>query len=619
MTRLPEGLRVDRALKLVWHASPRWASVSASLMALQGLLPLAWLYVVKLLVDQLTASGSGTPDVGAVFEGVAILLGVAFAIAFLTVLCAAISGYATSALGHLVTDSVQQVVHAKSVTLDLEYYENPLAFDKLHRAQREAPGRPTQVARELAELTQHGLTLVGLLVLLARFHWGVVAVILVASLPLLAFRLKHSQILYDWHRSVTLTERLGRYFNDVLTTPSSAKELRVFGFEKVVRERFTEIRQQLRTAALGLAATRHRREFLIGLGATVAGYVTIGFVAYRAVAGNISIGDLVMYFGAFQIAMNSLRVTLTRLGNVYENNLFLSALAELLEVEKAVLEPSEPRAVPKPIREGLRVEHLTFRYPGTTRTVLEDVSMTIGRGQLIAFVGPNGSGKSTMIKLLARLYDPTNGRITLDGTDIREFATKEFRAELSVIFQDYVHYHMSARDNIWLGMANSPPNEARILDAARRAGIDDVLQRLKKGYDTILSRSLADGEDLSIGQWQRLSLARSLYRDAQVIIMDEPTASMDAGAEHEFFETFRASVGGRTAVVVSHRLTMARLADHIYVFDRGRIAEHGAHDELVGRRGLYATLFQQQAAPYQDAWKVGMNPPTGTEMLVSKR
>jgi ATP-binding cassette, subfamily B, bacterial len=389
--------------------------------------------------------------------------------------------------------------------------------------------------------------------------------------------------------------------------------LRVFGFESVVRGRFAEIRRQLRAAALALAAKRHQKEFFIGLGAALAGYGTIAFVAYRAVAGSISIGDLVMYFGAFQIAMNSLRVTLSGLGNVYENNLFLSALAELLAVEKAVLEPTQPRAVPKPIRDGLRVEHLTFRYPGTTRTVLADVSMTIGRGQLIAFVGPNGSGKSTMIKLLARLYDPTEGRITLDGIDIREFSTQDFRGELSVIFQDYVHYQMSARDNIWLGMAGSPPDDARILDAARRAGIDDVLQRLKKGYDSVLSRSLADGEELSIGQWQRLSLARSLYRDAQIIIMDEPTASMDAGAEHEFFDTFRASVGGRTAVVVSHRLTMARLADHIFVFDQGRIAEHGSHDELVSQHGLYAKLFQQQAAPYQEAWKGGIASRSAAE------
>jgi ATP-binding cassette, subfamily B, bacterial len=583
-------------------------------MAVQGLLPLAWLYVVKLIVDQLSGSSPINANPADVFDSVAILLGVAFAIAFLTGLCSAVSGYATTALAHLVTDSVQQLVQAKSVTLDLEYYENPLAFDKLHRAQREAPGRPTQIARELAELTQHGLTLVGLLVLLARFHWGVVVVILLASLPLLVFRLRHSQSLYDWHRSVTMTERLGRYFNDILTTPGSAKELRVFGFEGVVRERFAAIRKQLRAAAFGLAAKRHQKEFLIGFGAALAGYGTIGFVAYRALEGTISIGDLVMYFGAFQIAMNSLRVTLTGLGNVYENNLFLSALAELLAVEKAVVEPSQPRAVPKPIREGLSVEHLTFRYPGTNRTVLDDVSMQIGRGQLVAFVGPNGSGKSTMIKLLARLYDPTHGRITLDGIDIKEFATKDFRGELSVIFQDYVHYQMSARDNIWLGMANAPANDARILDAARRAGIDDVLQRLQRGYDTVLSRSLADGEELSIGQWQRLSLARSLYRDAQVLIMDEPTASMDADAEHEFFDTFRASVGGRTAIVVSHRFTMARLADHIYVFDGGRIAEHGAHDELVGRRGLYARLFEHQAAPYQQAWNTGAVSRSGAEV-----
>jgi ATP-binding cassette subfamily B protein len=567
-------------------------------MVIQGVLPLAWLMVVKLIVDRLTgAAGNLTPEEN--FEGLAVLLGVAFGVSVVTALCAAISGYASTALGHLVTDSVQQLVQRKSVSLDLEYYENALAYDKLYRAQREAPSRPTQIVLQLAQLGQSFLTLAALLVLLATFHWGVVAVLLFASLPLVAYRLKFSQALYDWRRSVTLTERRAKYLNDLVSTPQSAKELRLFGFEAVMRERYATIRAELRKALLGLTGERHRKEFVFHTVAALAGYSTMAYVAYRAVYGEVSIGDLVMYFGAFQIALTSLRAVLSGIGTLYEHNLFLSSLDEFLQVPKNVLEPRQPRSIPRPFRDAIRVEGVTFRYPGTDRLVLDDLNMTIGLGQTVALVGSNGSGKSTLIKLLCRLYDPTEGRITIDGIDIREFSPNALRREISVIFQDYVHYHMSARENIWLGRCDVPPDDSLIVAAAKQAGLDENLQRLKDGYDTVLSRSLADGAELSIGQWQKLSLARSLYRDAQFIILDEPTSSMDAGAEYEFFETFRALAKERTAIIVSHRFSTVRGADQIYVIDGGRVTENGTHDDLVALGGLYAKLYGQQASHYR--------------------
>ena len=597
--RVPTGLRVDRALGLVWRAAPRWAMLSASLMAVQGLLPLAFLFTAKLVLDRLTAAGAENLTLQENFQSLTVLLGVALLIAVVTSLCRAVGEYSGLALGHLVTDSVQQLVQRKSVSLDLEYYENALAYDKLHRAQREAPTRPTQIVLQLTQLGQASLTLIALLVLLATFHWALVFVLLIASLPLVAYRLKFSQALYDWRRSVTLTERRAKYLNDLISTPQSAKELRLFGFERVMRERYAAIRANLRGALLGLTAKRYRKEVIFDSVAALAGYGTMAFVAYRALSGEVSIGDLVMYFGAFQIALSSLRTVLSGVGLLYEHNLFLSNLDEFLEVPKNVTEPEQPRPVPNPFKDAIRLEGLNFKYPGTDRVVLQNLDMTFGRGETIALVGANGSGKSTLIKLLCRLYDPSAGRITIDGTDVREFSTNALRQEISVIFQDYVHYHMSARENIWLGRCSEPPDDARIVDAAKQAGIDDNLQRLKDGYDTILSRSLADGAELSIGQWQKVSLARALYRDSQIIILDEPTASMDAGAEYEFFEAFRMLAEDRTAIIVSHRFSTVRGADRIYVIDGGCVAEHGTHDELVAAQGLYARLYNQQASHYR--------------------
>jgi len=306
MIRVTEGLRIDRALRLVWQAAPRWAVTSAILLVVQSVLPLAWLYMVKLVVDRLTGVGSEGLSPQDNFEGLVILLIVALAISIATALLAALSGYANAALANRVTDTVQQLVQQKSVTLDMEYYENPLAYDKLHRAQREAPRRPTQIVRESALFGQNVLTLFALLGLLVTFHWGVVLVVLLASLPLIIYRVKFSQSFYEWHRSMTLTERQAAYLNDIVTTPETAKELRLFGFEFTIRDRFTAIRVKLRAALLKLTAQRHRKEFLYSLIASVAGYGTLAFIAYDAVHGDVSVGELVMYFGAFQIALTSL-------------------------------------------------------------------------------------------------------------------------------------------------------------------------------------------------------------------------------------------------------------------------------------------------------------------------
>jgi ATP-binding cassette subfamily B protein len=306
-----------------------------------------------------------------------------------------------------------------------------------------------------------------------------------------------------------------------------------------------------------------------------------------------------MYFGAFQVAMGALRPTLAGLAELYENNLFLSSLYEFLDVAPTVPDPITPKPVPSPWHSGLKVECLSFRYPGTDALVLDSVSLDIRPGEVVALVGRNGSGKTSLTKLLCRLYDPDSGHIVIDGTDLREFASADLRRQISVIYQDFGRYHMTARENIRLGSPELSPDDPIIVAAARWAGIHDELMQLPQGYDTMMSRMLADGEELSIGQWQKLALARAYVRRSQLIILDEPTSSLDAAAEFAFFERFREIAQGRSALIISHRFSTVRMADRVFVLDAGRVVEQGTHGGLIAAKGLYADLYGKQASYYE--------------------
>jgi ATP-binding cassette subfamily B protein len=311
------------------------------------------------------------------------------------------------------------------------------------------------------------------------------------------------------------------------------------------------------------------------------------------------LGDLVMYYQAFQRVQGFLQGMLGSLAGLYEDNLFLSNLYEFLDLERKVIEPLHGRAFPQPMQTGIVFNHVGFQYPTGTRKVLEDVSLAIRPGEVVALVGENGAGKTTLVKLLCRLYDPTGGTITLDGVDLRRFETAALRREFSVLFQDYAQYHLTARENIWVGNTALPPDDERVVGAAGDSGADEVIRGLPKGYETVLGKLFEEGEELSVGEWQKVALSRAFLRDAQILVLDEPTTSMDAKAEYAVFQRFRKLVSGRTAVLISHRFSTVRMADRIYVLKDGRITEGGTHDELIHRGGTYAQLFEMQAQHYR--------------------
>ena len=597
---LRDGLRLDRAIGFVWQAAPGWTLASIVLLFVQSIVPLVTLYIFKLIVDGLTGLSTSSSS-GTALEGLLLLIGAAFGVAVIGNLCNALLGHTNAIQAHLVADHMQRIVQTKSIDMDLAYYENSQYFDKLHRAQREAPARPVRIIEGLTQVIRNSLTLLGAFALLLTFHWGVVAAVFAASLPVVFYRLRQADDLYALERERTTTDRISRYLNQVVTTAENAKEVRVFGFGPMLIHRFGELRRRIRSGLRRISARGYRRQFVTESAAALAGYGSLAFIVHGALKGAITLGELVMYFGAFQVAMSSLRPTLGGVAELYENNLFLSSLYEFLAVPRSVPEPAQPKPVPRPWHVGVGVENLSFRYPGTEALVLDGVDLTIRPGEIVALVGRNGSGKTTLTKLLCRLYDPVGGRITIDGGDLRQFKTDDLRRQMSIIYQDFGRYHMTARENILLGSPELSPSDPVVVAAAQWAGIHDELMRLPNGYDTVMSRSLADGEELSIGQWQKLALARAFVRDSQLIILDEPTSSLDAAAEFSFFEKFRDMAQGRSALIISHRFSTVRLADRVYVLEGGRLIEQGTHEELVALGGLYSRLYRKQASYYENA------------------
>jgi ATP-binding cassette subfamily B protein len=588
-------LSIARAARFVFRAAGRHTAASAMLVVVQSALPLAALYLLKLIVDAIASAAGGTNP--AALDTVFVLIAIAAGLAIVGVAVNSLANVVNERHAELVADHMHDVLHAKSIEIDLEYYENPHYYDTLHRAQQEAPYRPARIVKGLISACQSGLSLAAMAALLLSFHWGIALVLFVAVVPEAMVQLKYANMMYAWRRSRTPTERYAQYYDWMMTGTAHAQELRLFDLGGLFMRQFRDLRERLRRERFAIIERRSKVEFGTQALATVAVFGAYALIAYRAVGGAITLGDLVMYFGAFQRGQEFLRQFLRSLAGLYEDNLFLANLYEFLDLKRKLAEPAQPKPVPHPLRKGIVFESVSFSYGA--KEALAGVDLVIPAGKTVALVGENGSGKTTLIKLLARLYDPNVGRITLDGIDLREFATAALRREISVIFQDYVRYNLTARENIWFGNVDSSPDAERIARAANHAGAGELIRGLPRGYETVLGKWFDDGEELSVGEWQKIALARALLRDAQIVVLDEPTSAMDAAAEYEVFQRFHQLANGRTAILISHRLSTVKMADYIYVLHAGRVVESGTHGELVRKDGTYAHLFATQASGYR--------------------
>ncbi len=607
-TKLRDAMTMWRKLyELLRFSSRRMTLIVSGLSLIEAFTGVFLLYLIKLLVDVVSeqlGDGGTLADTGVIF----LYLGLIGLMMVFTVAAQRLGEYARQRQGMEVADYVNREIHARAIKVDLAFYESPAYYDSLQRARAAGPQRPAQVVSTLAQFLRSIVFLVSVLVLMAMLDWRLVPMLLLSMGIAVVVRMFFTRKLFEWQHRRAQMERRAAYLDWLLTSDHHAKELRISQLGAALRERFSALRLQIRGEQLGIEKRKMRAEILAAGAAALVFFGATTWLVLRVISGDAGFGDLVLFLLLFKRAEMSGRDFVQALSQMYDHQLFLSQLFGFLTVEPTLTAPATPRALPSPVQTGIRFERVSFTYPANQAPALEEIDFELPAGKITAIVGENGSGKTSLVKLLTRLYDPSAGRITLDGVDIREFDPDAYRALFSVIFQDYARYAETVAENIRFGDVTRDPGDPRIAQAAALGGATDFIAGLPQGMETPLTRLFDNGRELSLGQWQRVALSRAFFPQSPFIIMDEPTSAVDPRAEAELFDNFRERLEGRGALVISHRLSTIRMADRIYMLGHGRVLEAGSHDELVRLGGRYAQLFERQARSFLNPSEDGVDP-----------
>ena len=582
--------------QLIWGTSPAMTVANLLLRLLRAAVPVTTLYVGKLIIDEVVRlmQLSGERDLSYVW----LLVAAEFGLAVVSDVLRRSVALLDSLLGDRfsIHTSVRVMDHAAS--LDMERFEDSKFYDKFERARQQTSGRIMLMAQTLGQI-QDGITIAFLAVGLVVFNPWLILLLAVTLIPAFLGETHFTGQSYSFLYSWTPERRELDYLRYTGTSDQTAKEVKAFGLSSFLTDRYQRLADRFyqENRNLSVRRTLWGTIFaLVGSGGYYAAYVVI---IVQTVSGQLTLGDLTFLAGSFSRLQTLLQEILTRFSSMAEGALYLRDLFEFFDIHPQIQSPAQPRAFPRPIQHGFTFENVGFKYPQSDRWAIRHLSFTLHAGEKLALVGENGAGKTTLVKLLARLYDPTEGRILLDGHDLREYNVDALRQEVGVIFQDFVRYQLTASDNIAIGRIEERDDQHRIEHAATLSLADQVINTLPDGYQQIVGRRFANGIELSGGEWQKIALARAYMRDAQVLILDEPTAALDARAEHQVFQRFAELTTGKSAVLISHRFSTVRMADRILVLDKGQLFEVGTHEELIAQDGRYNELFSLQASGYR--------------------
>lgn len=580
---------------LVWQATPRLLLLSIGITLIRALLPAAQLIINKQILDSIILSiGEANVD----WKFIVTLVGIRFALDTLY----EILNQVTVSVSHIINDRftlhANHVLLSQAIKLDLVHYESPEFHDALDRAANSGSTYPVRALSIVTTIFGQACTLASLIALLVRFNPAIVLLLLLTNIPAFWLGVKFSGRRFWMLRRQTQSGRLAEYLQRVLTHNEFVKEIRLFNLGEYLLGQWQEIRREFNRQSANLVLKYGSARGGAGVLSNMGFYGAYIWAIAQTVRGIITVGDFTMYAGAFQQCQNLIPSLLERIAALYEANLYVGQYFEFLSFQAQIVNSPSTKPFPKPISRGLELRDVSFTYPGASTPTLQNLNLKVEPGETIAIVGINGAGKTTLVKLLTRLYDVSEGEISIDGINLRELDLAELRRNIGVIFQDFSRYNLSVRDNIGFGDLRERENMPRIEKAALDSGANAVVLKLEKQYEAILGKMFSDGVELSGGQWQKIGIARAFMSSAQILILDEPTAALDALAEYELFQKFRDLTKDKTTFFISHRFSTVMLADRIVVLDKSRIVEVGSHFELVENDGLYAEMFRASMANF---------------------